>query len=165
MDDLDRHLEGIDDEQINWLWDPGHRELWEAESPEEQREHQLRYLTETSANFGAGPQWTFSVDVQDEQYVAYVDCHLENPDVPRGEANVSYTCHPAFRGRGYVSRAVLLLTRFLRDNTGAREAHIVVHPDNVASLRVAKAVGAEERERFTDHHGRSMVRHVMSLRT
>jgi len=165
VDDVDRHLEAVDDEQINWLWDPGHRELWEAMPPAEQRAHTVKLLRERSERFGTGPQWNFSVDVRDEEYVAYVDCDLTNDDVPLGEANISYTCHPAFRGRGYVSRAVLLLTRFLRDNTAARQAHILVHPENVASLRVAHAAGASERERFIDHHGREMIRHVIELRT
>jgi RimJ/RimL family protein N-acetyltransferase len=163
--DIDRHLEAIDDEQIDWLWDPGHREAWEAMTPAQQRTHNLNVLRQREEAFGSGPDWAFSVDVGDEQYVAYVDCDLSNPDVPAGGANVSFTCHPAFRGNGYVSRAVLLVTRFLRDNTAAREAHIVVHPDNASSLRVARAVGAVERERFVDHHGRTMIRNVIDLRS
>jgi hypothetical protein len=39
VSDLDADLEAKDDEQIDWLWDPGHREAWEAMTPDEQREH------------------------------------------------------------------------------------------------------------------------------
>ena len=164
VEDLELHLEATDDEQIDWLWEPGHREEWEAKSAAGQRSHQLRHLKETSARYGAGPKWTFSVDHTNADYVAYVDCDLANNHVQHGEANISYASHPAHRGRGYVSRAVLLVTRFLRDNTGAREAHILVDEDNMKSLRVARAVGAVERERFVNEHGRTMVRHVIALR-
>lgn len=165
VEDVDLHLEAIDDEQIDWLWEPGHREEWEAKTPDEQRSHQLRHLTQTSTSFGSGPTWTFSVDHTDAKYVVYVDCDLANNHVPRGEANISYASHPAHRGRGYVSRAVLLVTRFLHENTGAREAHIIVDEENVKSLRVARAVGATECERFVNEHGRTMVRHVIALRS
>ena len=163
-DDLDLHLEATDDEQIDWLWEPGHREEWEAMSPSAQRDHTLRVLEERRDTFGAGPKWSFSVDALDADYVAYVDCDLTNPHVPDGEANISYAAHPAQRGKGYVSRAVLQVTRFLRDNTGAREAHILVDSENVPSLRVARAVGASEKERFVNQHGRTMVRYVIELR-
>ncbi len=36
-DDIDRHLEAIDDEQIDWLWEPGDRQKWEAQTPDQQR--------------------------------------------------------------------------------------------------------------------------------
>lgn len=163
VDDLDQHIAAVDDEQIDWLWLPGERESWEAMTADEQRAHQLRHLQSTHDSFGHGPKWCFSADVVDTPYVVYVDCDLANPDVPRGEANVSYTAHPAHRGRGYVSRAVRLVVQFLRENTGAREAHIVVDAENVNSLRMPQAVGAIEADRFVNDHGRAMVRHVLVL--
>jgi RimJ/RimL family protein N-acetyltransferase len=59
---------------------------------------------------------------------------------------------------------VRLVERFVREHTGAREIHIVVDGENEASLRVARSVGAVERDRFVNHQGRTMVRHVISLR-
>jgi len=161
--DLDADLEAKDDQQIDWLWLPGQRESWEAMSPDEQRAHARRGLLANQHAFGAGPKWTFAVDTIDAEYVAYVDCDLANEHVPRGEANISYASHPAYRERGYVSAAVRLLAQFLRDHTGAREAHILVDADNVASLRVPQAVGAAAGERWVDDHGRTMVRHVLAL--
>ena len=162
--DLDRQMEAVDDAQIDWLWEPGHRELWEAMSPVEQREHQRRHLQAVHDSFGPGPKWCFSVDAPDAPYVVYVDCDLANPHVPAGQANISYTCHPAFRGRGYTARAVRLVCDFLRKRTTASEAFIIVAEGNRASLGVARAVGAVERDRFVDEHGRTMIRHVLSLR-
>jgi RimJ/RimL family protein N-acetyltransferase len=163
--DLQRHLDAVDDEQIDWLWEPGHREQWEAKTTAEKRAHQLGYLRSCEQTYGTGPKWHFAVDAPDADYAVYVDCDLANAHVPAGEANISYTAHTAYRGKGYVSRAVRLVMLFLRDNTGAREAHIVVDEDNVKSLRLAHAVGARERERFVNEHGRTMVRHVVDVRS
>jgi RimJ/RimL family protein N-acetyltransferase len=163
-DDLDRHLGAIDDTQIDWLWLPGERELWEAMTPEAQRAHQLAHLQQSHDTFGEGPQWRFSVDAGDEDYVAYVDCDLANPHVPAGEANIAYVSHPSFRRQGFVSRAVLLVVAFVADHTGAREAYLVIDAENQASLGVARKVGASERDRFVDTDGRSKIRHVIEIR-
>ena len=163
-DDLEAHLSGTDDAQIDWLWDPGDREAWERLTAVEQREHQRRHLESVSASFGPGPKWCFSVDAPDASYVAYVDCDLASPNVPAGQANISYAVHPDHRGKGYGSRAVRLVCRFLEGHTEAREAHLVVAPGNVASLRVARAVGAVETGSLVDAHGRPMLRHVIELR-
>jgi RimJ/RimL family protein N-acetyltransferase len=54
--------------------------------------------------------------------------------------------------------------RFLKERTSAPEAHILVDAGNEPSLRVARAVGAREAERWTNDHGREMIRHVIELR-
>ena len=164
VDDIDRHLEAIDDDQIDWLWEPPDRQRWEAMTPVERREHNLRHLRACQDNFGSGPIWTFSADLANASYVAYVDCDLANSNVPTGEANISYTGHPAYRGQGNVSRAVRLVASFLCDHTGAGSAHIIVDAANTASLRVARAVGADRTDRWIDEYGRTMVRHVLPLR-
>jgi RimJ/RimL family protein N-acetyltransferase len=164
-DDLDQHLAAIDHAQMDLLWDPGHRELWEAMSAEEQRAHQLRHLESVHRAFGAGPKWWFSGDLADSSYVVYVDCDLANPEVPANAASISYVCHPAFRGRGYAARAVRLVVQFLIEHTPASEAHFLVLPENEASRRVALAVGAREHSRSTDGFGRTMIRLVRALRS
>ncbi len=164
-DDIDRHMEAIDDEQIDWLWDPDHRATWKTMTPVQQREHNAAYLRACQDGFGNGPKWAFSADLADASYVAYVDCDLANcSDVPRGDANISYTGHPAYRGQGNVSSAVRLVASFLRDHTGAGSAHIIVDEANEPSLRVARAVGATRAGRWIDEHGRPMIRHVLPLR-
>jgi RimJ/RimL family protein N-acetyltransferase len=164
VDDIDRHMEAIDDDQIDWLWLPGDRQKWEAMTCAQQREHNLKYLRACQDNFGTGPKWIFAADLAGASYVAYVDCDLAISNVPIGEANISYTGHPAYRGQGNVSRAVRLVTSFLRDHTGASSAHIIVDAANTASLRVAHAVGAQESDRWIDEYGRTMVRHVLPFR-
>ena len=131
-------------------------------SPAEKLSHQQRYLRGVIDDWGGGPKWTFAIDVGGE-YAGHVDCDLANPHVPRGEANVSYSCSPAHRGQGHVSAAVRLILQFVRDHTAAREAHIVVDERNEASLRVARAVDAVTAERYTDKHGSTMIRHLIQL--
>jgi RimJ/RimL family protein N-acetyltransferase len=164
IDDLEADLGAKDDEQIHWMWLPGEREAWEAKSPTAQRAHARRGLQARQEAFGTGPKWTFSVDTRDAACVAYIDCDLANPHVPNGEANVAYSTHPAFRGNGYASCAVRLVQKFLVERTAAPRAHLLIDKDNVASLRVARAVGATERERWIDDRGSTMVRHVLDLR-
>ncbi|MFI5048094.1 MAG: GNAT family N-acetyltransferase [Acidimicrobiia bacterium] len=162
-EDLDADLGAKDEEQIMWLWLPGQREQWERMSVDKQREHARQGLAHRITSFGTGPKWTFSVDAPPTRYVTYVDVDLANPDVPRGEANISYSTHPASRGQGFASRSVRLALRFITDHTGAREAHIVVDEDNAPSRRVAASVGARETDRFVNEQARTMVRYVVSI--
>jgi RimJ/RimL family protein N-acetyltransferase len=163
VSDLDADLEAKDDAQIDWLWEPGERESWESMTPEEQREHARQTLQRAQESFGPGPKWKFAVDTTSHGYVAYVDCDLANDHVPSGQANIAYSAHPAHRGHGYVSGAVRLVVRFLEENTTAAEAHIIVDSENVASLRVARSVGAVPTETWTNERGRVMIRHVLLL--
>lgn len=161
--DFDRDMQAKDEEQQRWLWLPEHREHWASMTPEERVAHNRPWVEGGATDPRNGPKWTFVIDVGD-QYVGYVDCDLANPNVPAGEANVSYSSHPAERGKGYVSAGVRLISQFVRDHTGAREIHIGVDEGNEASLRVARAVGAVETERYVDTVGDTMIRHVISLR-
>jgi RimJ/RimL family protein N-acetyltransferase len=161
--DLEADLEAKDYEQIDWLWEPGQRASWEAMTGDEQRAHARRTLQGAQDSFGPGPKWVFAADTTSVAYVAYLDCDLANDKVPAGQANISYSAHPSHRGRGYVSAAVRLGLRFLGDHTSAEEAHIIVDAENVASLRVAAAVGAVPCERWTSEQGRVMIRHVVPV--
>jgi len=161
--DLKADLEAKGDEQIDWLWEPGQREAWESMNPEAQREHARQTLQSACDSFGPGPKWIFAVDTTSDQYVAYVDCDLANDRVPFGQANISYSAHPAHRGHGHVSGAVRLVVWFLEENTTAVEAHIIVDSENLASLRVARSVGAIPTDTWTNEQGRMMIRHVLVL--
>jgi len=45
-------------------------------------------------------------------------------------------------GRGYATRAVILMARFAFDSLGMQRMEIVIEPENLASLRVAEKAGA-----------------------
>jgi RimJ/RimL family protein N-acetyltransferase len=162
-DDIEMDLAAKDDEQIDWLWLPGQRESWASMTLAEQRAHALAGIVERATAFGAGPKWTFAVDTAAVGYVAHVDSDLANEHVPWGEANISYSAHPDHRRHGYVARGVRLLCGFLRDNTGAREAHIIVDERNEASRAVAAGVGADAAEQWVNEHGATKIRHVIDL--
>lgn len=162
-DDLDADLAAKDDEQIRWMWLPGQRDTWEAMTDAARRAHAAASLRQRIEAFGAGPSWAFAADAPGASYAVYVECDLASGNAPAGEANISYSCHPAYRGHGYVSRAVRLISCFLHDHTGARQAHLLIDPDNAASLRVALAVGARRRGQSVNESGQLMVRHVLAL--
>jgi RimJ/RimL family protein N-acetyltransferase len=157
-------LEAKDDEQITWLREPGQRETWEAMTLDQQRAHALRTLQVAHDGFGEGPKWSFAVDARDVKYVAYVDFDLANNHVPRGEANVAYSSHPSYRGRGYVTRSVRLLFQFLQENTNVERAHILVDVRNVASHRVAMSVGGVAVEDLPNDRGGVMTRYIVELK-
>jgi RimJ/RimL family protein N-acetyltransferase len=161
--DVEAEMSAKDAELFRWLSLPGDEARWTAMSPSQRRAQCRRLLLASRAAFGAGPKWAFSVDAGDTPHVGYVECDLASSLVPAGQANISYAAHPAHRGRGHVSRAVRLITRFVADHTGAQEAHILVDADNLASLRVARAVGAAETTRWADESGRTLIRHVLTL--
>lgn len=162
-EDVDTHLESVDDEQIDWLWLPGHRQAWEAMTAAEQRAHTVQGLQANQDNFGRGPKWTFSVDSPEADYVVYIDCDLANDHVPAGEANISYAAHPAHRSNGYVTRSVRLVCAFLTDHTAARHGHLIIDSENMASLGVARSIGAVEVDRWCNTQGRTMIRHLLNL--
>lgn len=162
--DLEADLSAKDAEQVRWLWLPGQAERWASLGEAERRAHALAGLEQTASAFGSGPKWTFSVDADGFRSAGHVDCDLANDKVPAGEANVSCSTHPEHRDRGVASSAVRLVARFLRDHTGARTAHLIVDERNEPSLRVARSVGAIEKERWTDERGATMVRHVLDVR-
>ncbi len=161
--DLDADLEAKDDAQIDWLWLPGQREAWEAMSADARRTHARQGLQTNHDAFATGPKWTFAVDTPTARCVAYVDCDLANDKLPPGEANISYSSHPAHRGRGYVSRAVRLVLRFLCDHTAACRAHLLIDERNAASRRVAAAVGAEAYGSRTDERGRILSQYRLAI--
>jgi RimJ/RimL family protein N-acetyltransferase len=161
-DDFDRDLEAKDEEQQRWLWLPEHRESWAAMTPDERLAHARQWIDSNETDPRTGPKWSFTIDVGG-RYCGYVDCDLANDGVPHGEANISYSSHPAERGKGYVSRGVRLILRFLAEHTGARTASIGVDARNEASLRVARAVGAVEVGRHIDKLGDPMVRHELPI--
>ena len=162
-DDLQTDIEAKDVEQQQWLWLPEHRALWTRLTATERRTHSEAVLLANVEEFGRGPKWTFSVDGPWQQNLAYVDVDLANDHAPMGEANISYATHPAHRGRGYARRAVSLVTRFLAEHTGARNAYLSVAVDNVASQRVVDAVGGIALDSWTDSEGRVTIRRRLPI--
>lgn len=78
------------------------------------------------------------VDVASGRFAGSVRLRMAGPpDVAR----VDYAMHPAYRGRGYASRAVRLLTGWAFGVAGFARLELGAKVDNVASQRVAIAAG------------------------
>ena len=127
------------------------------------RAHALERGSGVSDSFGAGPRWTFAIDLADATSVGGVDVNLASDHAPPGEANLSYWVHPESRRRRIAPDAVRAALQLLRDHTGTRRAHIMVDPENTASLAVAASVDATAEATTADRHGRTLVRHSMEL--
>lgn len=83
--------------------------------------------------------------------------HDDRPWLTDGQCNVGYHVHAPYRRRGTATRAVRLLLRLLAQGERFTEATFLIDAENEASLRVARAVGALERERFPNADERPQV--------
>jgi RimJ/RimL family protein N-acetyltransferase len=93
-----------------------------------------------------GPRPVACVWVDDE-LVGWVD-YDRDPDhdwLGPGEVNVGYSLFPTARGKGYASGAVELLLEHLRRDTQHRVATLLIHPENVRSLALARRLRFAER--------------------
>ncbi|HYN31994.1 MAG TPA: GNAT family N-acetyltransferase [Ilumatobacteraceae bacterium] len=59
------------------------------------------------------------------------------------EVNIGYHVFPEHRGRGHATRAVQLMLEHLRADTDCKIATLLIHRDNMASLKVAERNGFE----------------------
>ncbi len=99
------------------------------------------------------------------QVVGWVDHegHEAHEWLLPGQCNIGYHVFEPHRGRGIATRAVRLLLGVLRAHDDIREAAFLVDAENEPSLRVARAVGATERERFANAAGRPQVLLVVAV--
>jgi len=66
--------------------------------------------------------------------------------LPRWEGSagmeVGYALHPSAWGHGYATEACAAVLRHAHHTMGARDVLSVIHPENLASIRVAERLGA-----------------------
>lgn len=135
--DVEAHVAGDDDEQARWLMGGRHSTL-ESTSAWVRRNAEAWRSGGQTMNFGV-------VEVRSGSLAGFVEAHphgdtAELDGVGPGEVNVAYGLYPAFRGKGYASHAVHLMTSFLRTR-GFRQAVIRAHPENRNSIAVAIRCG------------------------
>jgi RimJ/RimL family protein N-acetyltransferase len=78
------------------------------------------------------------------QLVGWVDYDLDHAWLRPGQVNVGYYLFPSARGKGYASRAVELLLLHLKRDTEYTVATLLIHPENVRSLALARRLGFTE---------------------
>jgi RimJ/RimL family protein N-acetyltransferase len=79
--------------------------------------------------------------VVDGQVVGWVDYDHDRDWLADDELNLGYMLFPEHRGEGYASRAVRLLLRHLAEDTPWQVATLLIHPENAASLALARRLG------------------------
>lgn len=70
--------------------------------------------------------------------VGWIDYDTPRPWLDAGEVNVGYNIFPEHRNNGYATRALELLVTHLTEDTDVSNATLLIHPDNAASLAVAR---------------------------
>ena len=91
----------------------------------------------------------------------YGDCgltvqHLDGVD----ELEVGYHVHTHLQGRGIATEAARASLGFAADHLGAERVVAIIHPDNIASQRVAEKVGLAREKVVVRPDGATVVVHA-----
>jgi RimJ/RimL family protein N-acetyltransferase len=153
-DDAEAHFAGEDEPLVRWLsGGPGTREGVEA---------YIRHCQEQWDT--AGPLRAFGIRVgTDEALAGTIDLRFTVEGLSPGQVNVAYGLYPSWRGRGLVTRAVLLVSRYAASE-GGREAVIRVEPENAASAAVARRAGFTPGKRTHGADGTLLDWYIRDLR-
>lgn len=137
LKDAEAHLAGEDKGQIRWL--SGGKGTLESVKAWIRR-NQINWQNN-------GPIFNFAIwDKTTHSLVGMVEANTDYQNiegVSQGDANISYGLYLTARGKGYASRAVKLVTDFLKTKRIKRSV-IRVNPENEASVRVARRLGYEK---------------------
>ena len=99
-----------------------------------------RLCAHSEARWLAGELAALTIrDAATDTYAGDLGFFYDNP--PLQAAMIGYSLMPAWRGRGYASRAVRLVTGWAFDKVGIVRLTAGTAPDNVASQRVLEAAG------------------------
>lgn len=113
---------------------------------------------------GEGQPRPTAVGLVGGRIVGWVDYDTDRDWLGPREVNVGYNIFGPYRRRGYATRAVRVLLGLLRDHTDHQHANLVIDVGNIASLGVARAVGAQVVQSNFDEGGRlSSLRHVVDV--
>jgi RimJ/RimL family protein N-acetyltransferase len=132
LGDVDEWLAGEDDEQIRWFEFP--RPATRADV-----ERAIAAWQESWATGGPVRHWGACLRATGE-----IAGGVEVRVLGDGDVNLSYVVFPAFRRRGVATRAARLALAYAHSSLAATTAAIRVLEGNVASLGVARTLGAVE---------------------
>ncbi len=123
------------------------------------RDEAAAWIAWNQANYARHGYGLWIVETHDGGFVG--DCGLTWQHVNgRSELEVGYHVRLELQGRGYGTESALACLEYARDVVGAALLVAIIHPDNVASRRVAERLGMR---RLEDDLGGSMVRTVMGV--
>jgi RimJ/RimL family protein N-acetyltransferase len=130
--DAPAHKAGEDDEQIRAFEFPGPASLANVVTAIERWQESWRT---------GGPERNFGVWLPDgATLVGNVSVRL----IDHGHVNLSYLVFPAWRRRGFATRACRLALAYAASELGAVRARVAMLDTNLASAGVARALGAVE---------------------
>jgi len=150
LTDAKEHLMGEDEEQIKWV-SGGKGTL---EGVEDWIKKNQTYWENNGSVFNFA-----IVDSTNNKLVGFVEANsdFENLEqIEKGEVNISYGLYPSARGRGYVTKLLLLLLEFLKKR-GFDKAVLAIDPANEESLKVPARVGFIEKGNITTKKGESLI--------
>lgn len=154
LDDVDEHLNGQDDEQTRWMGGKSTKESvtnWVLRSQEDWKNN--------------GPVYTFAVVNKTGDLIGMIDANTDYKEldgVSEGEANISYSIYPKFRGKGYAGEAISLIEKFLSERN-INKSVIRVSPQNTASLRVPEKLGYSNKGQIATRDGDELIVFTKSL--
>lgn len=144
------------DDMAGLLGDPEVMEYYPAPKTREQAGEWIEWNLRNYAQHGFG---LWIVETADGEFVG--DCGLTwQPVNGTRMLEVGYHVRTSLQGRGYASEAAIACWEFARDEVGAADLVAIIHPDNVASLRVAEKLGMS---RTDDEYGGGVARTVMRM--
>jgi RimJ/RimL family protein N-acetyltransferase len=129
LDDVDEWLANEDEEHLRWF------ELPPATS--ESVHAAIVRWTESWETNGSRRSWGIC-EVRDGRLAGGVELN----DLGDDSCNLSYTVFPFARRRGIATRAANIALGYAASEMGLSRAVVQVHQDNVASLGVARRLGA-----------------------
>ncbi|MFS2087208.1 GNAT family N-acetyltransferase [Paenarthrobacter nicotinovorans] len=124
------------------------------------REEAAAWIDWNRANYAHHGYGLWIVETHDGGFVG--DCRLTWQNVNgRSELEVGYHVRLALQRRGYATEAALACLEYARDVVEVDRLVAIIHPDNVASRRVAERIGMRHLE---DDLAGSTVRTVMGVK-
>jgi len=148
--EIEEHIAGEDSEIVRWINDGKPSTLESTTAWVE------RNIDSWRTN---GPIRSFEIrDTTTGALAGNIEANWSLDWLQPGETNVSWGVFAPWRRRGYVTRAAILVMRYLRSLPGIHTAIAPVHPDNAASLATAQRLGfspyyegEDEIGKFIDH--------------
>ncbi|WP_144662449.1 GNAT family N-acetyltransferase [Paenarthrobacter nicotinovorans] len=109
------------------------------------RDEAAAWIAWNQANYARHGYGLWLVETHDGEFVG--DCGLTWQNVNgRSELEVGYHVRLELQGRGYATEAALACLEYARDVVGAGRLVAIIHPDNMASRRVAEHLGMRHLE-------------------
>ncbi len=125
---------------------------------EEEADYQRRYIREVYGYYEYG-MWLV-LDKESGEVIGRAGIESKNDGILPG-VELGYMIDPIFQGRGIAYEVCEAILEFARDEFAIREFYCRIHPDNVASIRLANKLGFHRLFHRIDQNGEEL--YILSL--